>query len=64
MTKKNFIAAAKIVKRMREAAEVFANTPEFHVEEQKISRVENAFVALFIDDNPSFDENRFRAACK
>lgn len=25
--------------------------------------VENAFVALFRDDNPAFDEVRFRAAC-
>lgn len=48
MTKKDYEKAAQIVQKKRKAT---------------AKEVENAFVELFRDDNPRFDEERFRFAC-
>jgi hypothetical protein len=51
MTKKDFEAAARIAQTCHEeVAESWAD-------------IVDAFVDLFRDDNPRFDEARFRAAC-
>ena len=52
MTKKDYERAAKIVQGW--ATGDFANA---------IVHATDAFCALFRDDNPRFDEYRFRAAC-
>jgi hypothetical protein len=49
MIKKNYEKAAKIVRKMKETDFTGA--------------MEDAFVELFQDDNPRFDEERFRFAC-
>jgi hypothetical protein len=55
MTKKNFIAAANVVKTMNANFE-FRNTGHREL-------VIYAFILLFKADNPNFDEIRFREAC-
>lgn len=49
MTKKDYEAAARIVQRISNAHDVYA--------------VKDAFAELFRNDNPKFDEARFRRAC-
>lgn len=56
MTKKNFIAAANLVKDMNSNKE-FSNAGSREL-------VINAFVQLFKADNSKFDEVRFRKACE
>jgi ABC-type sulfate transport system substrate-binding protein len=48
LTKKHYIRAAEICR------EVYGGDP----------KVTQAFVDLFLDDNPRFDTDRFRAACE
>lgn len=55
MTKKDYIKAATIVKNYQ------ANKKPGQL---SLNFLENAFVELFLYDNPRFDENRFRQACK
>ena len=49
MTKKNYVKAAKLIQATE--PKVVAN------------QLEEAFVEFFQDDNPRFDEERFRFAC-
>lgn len=57
MTKKDYIAAARIVRNMRYAGGT-SNLPEARAE-----GAESAFIYLFSEDNPRFDVQRFREAC-
>ena len=52
MTKKNYERAATIVQELRARGENFQSYA-----------TKEAFIKLFADDNPRFDEARFRAAC-
>jgi len=52
MTKKDYIKAAEIVSKI----------PPMECGIHSLE-VENAFTEFFRDDNPRFDEKRFRAAC-
>lgn len=52
MTKKNYIKASELVKKIR-----IHNPMDAQV-------VEKTFVNFFQDDNPRFDEQRFISACK
>lgn len=49
MTKKDYIKAAEIIIRMKQTDFTGA--------------MEDAFVEFFRNDNPRFDEKRFRQAC-
>lgn len=52
MTKKNYVKAAKIVQEDKEEhGDVFSEL------------MERSFIKLFQDDNPRFDEEKFRFAC-
>jgi hypothetical protein len=69
MTKKDYIKASKIVQDLY--VQAFNNEPSREDDDgesvydcSKPIAVENAFVQLFTDDNPQFDEKRFRLACK
>jgi hypothetical protein len=67
MTKKDYIKAAKMVKEMRVSAHSTSRSigPKQRLYEENVSvEMEDSFVKLFRDDNPRFDENRFRQACK
>lgn len=67
MTKKDYIRAAKIVHDMRVDAKSTSRVigaKQRLYEENVSTEVEDSFVRLFRDDNPRFDENRFRQACK
>lgn len=67
MTKKDYIKAAKMVKGMRVDARSSSRTigPKQRLYEENVSvEMEDSFVKLFRDDNPRFDETRFRQACK
>lgn len=55
MTKKDYIRAAEIVRKLPRHAATLRTTA---------MQCENAFVEFFRGDNPSFDEVRFRAACQ
>lgn len=58
MSKKDYEKAAEIVQNVaRTHADVDTETCD------ALCIVTNAFVKLFVDDNPHFDEDRFRAAC-
>lgn len=67
MTKKDYIKAAKIVHNMRVGAHtrdrVISDSQRFH-EESVALEMEDTFVMFFRDDNPRFDEKRFRQACQ
>ncbi len=53
MTKKDYIKAAEIVRQdAKQNGDVFSKL------------MEESFVKLFRQDNPRFDEKRFREACK
>lgn len=53
MTKKDYIKAAEIVRQDSiKNGDIFSKL------------MENSFVKLFREDNPRFDESRFRQACK
>ena len=71
MSKKNYEKAAAIVRAHRsKALESRTRGPYFapHATQALYSAVadgvEEAFVILFSDDNPSYDVSRFRAACR
>lgn len=55
MTKKNYEKAAKIVRSTRQ------QMGRGH--EATVQLIEESFVELFKDDNPRFNEERFRFAC-
>jgi len=50
VSKKDYIKAAEIVRRMRKT--------------DLVGAMMDAFVELFTGDNPQFDERRFRDACR
>jgi hypothetical protein len=52
MTRKDYVAAAKIVREYKDSHPFNAGLV-----------VENAFADFFAEDNSRFDEARFRAAC-
>jgi len=67
MTKKDYIKAAKMVKQMRMDAHSTSRSigPKQRLYEENVSvEMEDSFVKLFQDNNPRFDEKRFRQACK
>jgi hypothetical protein len=67
MTKKDYIKAAKIVSEMRVSANSTSRTigPNQRLYEENVSvELEDVFIRFFRDDNPRFDEKRFRQACK
>lgn len=67
MTKKDYIKAAKIVKEIRsEAADTrrVIGASQRLYQENVSFEVEDAFVLFFQNDNPLFDERRFRQACQ
>ena len=67
MTKKDYIKAAKLVSEMRTDARSPHRTiaAKQRLYEENVSvEVEDVFVKFFYNDNPRFDENRFREACK
>jgi len=66
MTKKNYNKAAKMVQDLY-MTDVFAirhQDGETVYDCRAPIAVENAFVLFFQSDNPNFDEDRFRKACK
>jgi hypothetical protein len=67
MTKKDYIKAAKMVSELRENAQLTSRVigaKQRLYEENVSTEVEDIFVNFFRNDNPRFDENRFRQACK
>jgi hypothetical protein len=67
MTKKDYIKAAKMVSERRRDAQSTSRAigPKQRLYEENVStEMEDDFVRLFSNDNPRFDENRFRQACK
>lgn len=67
MTKKDYIKAAKMVKEMRVEARATSRVigaKQRLYEENVSTEVEDAFAKFFRNDNPRFDEKRFRQACK
>jgi len=67
MTKKDYIKAAKMVKEMRAEAQATSRTigaKQRLYEENVSSEMEDVFAKFFRNDNPRFDEKRFREACK
>lgn len=64
MTKKNYEKAAQIVVKKRQAARKFlAGSDAFRNLYQASNAMEEGFVELFQDDNPRWDEEKFRFAC-
>ena len=67
MTKKDYIKAAKMVSEMRVSANSTSRAigPNQRLYEENVSvELEDVFVKFFRNDNPRFDEKRFRQACK
>jgi hypothetical protein len=67
MTKKDYIKAAKMVSELRANAQLTSRVigaKQRLYEENVSTEVEDVFVNFFRNDNPRFDENRFRQACK
>jgi hypothetical protein len=58
MTKKHFIAIARILKNQRLSIQGIEDN-QF---ENLISNIENQLINVFVDDNPRFDISRFRQA--
>jgi hypothetical protein len=54
MTKKDYIKAAELIKEFDQHCEI----------KEIASVMTNIFVKFFRNDNPRFDEKRFRQACK
>jgi hypothetical protein len=64
MSKKNYEKAAAIVRAWREAEIGESPVKRAGATVTAASVIEEAFVLLFKDDNPSYDVARFRAACR
>ena len=65
MTKKDYVKAAEITKSYREFAVSVQRAGQVTASAAaQADAVEAAFVALFRNDNPAFDVERFRAACR
>ena len=67
MTKQNYEAAARIVRQILPTS--MAYTHPLSPKEERAAQLEakavcTAFVLLFRDDNPAFDQERFMKACK
>jgi len=58
MTRRDYEKAARIVREYREI------NIKSHTRKETAWHWENAFVALFEQDNPRFDQTKFRAACQ
>lgn len=68
MTKKNYEAAAKIVQYILPTSLAYTHRA-LSPKEKKAAQLEakavcTAFVILFRDDNPGFDQERFMKACE
>ena len=67
MTKKNYEAAARIVQDLSPTSVIFAHralsTSEKKAIKLQAKVVCTAFVLLFRDDNPRFDQEHFMKAC-
>lgn len=66
-TKKTFVKAASIAQRWHIAALDAKTSGDVEAEAGHgvvAYSVQEAFIALFRDDNPRFDADRFREACK
>ena len=55
MTKKHFIAIAKLLKNKRLAIQQLTNPTTIKGTENIITNIENGLIDIFIDDNPRFD---------
>ncbi len=64
MTKKDYVKAAKIVREVVTIANEHPLGYERMTGNLKAEAMMDAFIALFRDDNPNFDETKFREACK
>ena len=67
MTKKDYIKAAKMVSELRmnaQATSRIIGAKQRLYEENVSTVVEDVFANFFRNDNPRFDEDRFRKACK
>ena len=65
MTKKHFIAIAKLLKNQRLGIQEFSNDEEFgnqHLFENIIMNIETGLINIFINDNPRFDISKFKQA--
>lgn len=62
MTKKNYEAAAKIVQHI--LPDDILSSKEKKAAQLEAKAVCTAFVILFRDDNPGFDQERFMKACE
>lgn len=58
MTKKHFIAIARILKNQRLSIQGIEDN-QF---ENLISNIENQLINVFVDDNPRFDISKFKQA--
>jgi hypothetical protein len=57
LNRKDYEKAAKIVRKYR------VDTSAYKINPLISSSMEDGFIELFQDDNPRFDEERFRFAC-
>ena len=65
MTKKHFIAIAKLLKNQRLGIQEFSNDEEFgtqHLFENIIMNIETGLINIFIKENPRFDIDKFKQA--
>ena len=65
MTKKHFIAIAKLLKNQRLGIQEFSNDDEFgtqHLFENIIMNIETGLINIFIKENPRFDIDKFKQA--
>ena len=62
MTKKHFIAIAKLLKNKRLAIQQLTNPTTIKGTENIITNIENGLIEIFIDDNPRFDIDKFKQA--
>ena len=62
MTKKHFIAIAKLLKNKRLAIQHLTNPTTIKGTENIITNIENGLIEIFIDDNPRFDIDKFKQA--
>ena len=65
MTKKNYAKAAEIVRDFRNRHSKGGTFKEAGVVDEVANQIENSFIEFFnADDNPRFDVNKFRQACR
>ena len=62
MTKKHFIAIAKLLKNQRLGIHQLTNSENYQVGNNIITHVENGLIEIFINDNPRFDIDKFKQA--